>query len=50
MSTMGQLNEDAKEALSEKSDELIKEIREAFGISEEEYRELVNYGRWLNEA
>ncbi len=44
------LNELAKKIISEYGETLEKELLVALGISEEEYRRLVEYGEWLNET
>ncbi|WP_191118745.1 hypothetical protein [Infirmifilum uzonense] len=43
------LNELARRIASEYKDHLERELIEALGISEEDYRRLVEHGEWLNE-
>jgi hypothetical protein len=43
------LNEIAKNILETDMEKIEKELMQSLGLDEEEYRELVEYGKWLNE-
>ncbi|MEM3740532.1 MAG: N-6 DNA methylase [Candidatus Korarchaeum sp.] len=50
LSSEGELNAIAKGLLDEYGDKLESELRDALGITDEEYKAIVEYGEWLNEG
>ncbi|MCX8185418.1 MAG: hypothetical protein N3E43_06680, partial [Sulfolobales archaeon] len=48
--TAGELNEHARKVYEENKERLEKELAESLGLTDEEYRAVVDWGKWLNES